>query len=172
MPEAYPGDVIGLVNPGRLAIGDTLYAGRKVRYPPIPQFPAERFAYVRPADVRHKRFDEAVRQLEEEGLMQVFVPATGLRHPIVGVVGPLQFDVVEARLRAEYGIPCTLEPLPHVAGRWPVPEPGNDKPLTLTTSGVKTVKDRQGRDVLLFESPWELRFVMEGNPGYRFHDSM
>ena len=88
----------------------------RCRYPPIPQFPAERFAYIRPADVRHKRFDEAVRQLEEEGLMQVFVPATGLRHPIVGVVGPLQFDVVEARLRAEYGIPCTLEPLAHVAG--------------------------------------------------------
>ena len=53
-----------------------------------------------------------------------------------------------------------------------MPEPGNAKPLTLTTSGVMTVKDRQGRDVLLFESPWELRFVMEGNPGYRFHDSM
>ncbi len=99
VPEAYPGDVVGLVNPGRLAIGDTLFADRAVRYPPIPQFPAERFAYLRPTDVRHKRFDEAVRQLEEEGLMQVFVPETGLRHPIIGVVGPLQFDVIEARLR-------------------------------------------------------------------------
>ena len=122
VPEAYPGDVVGLVNPGRLAIGDTLYAGRKVRYPPIPQFPAERFAFLRPADVRHKRFDEAVRQLEEEGLMQVFIPQTGLRHPVIGVVGSLQFDVIEARLQSEYGIRCVLEPLPHVAARWPVPE--------------------------------------------------
>jgi peptide chain release factor 3 len=172
VPEAYPGDVVGLVNPGRLAIGDTLYAGRKLRYPPIPQFPAERFAYLRPADVRHKRFDDAVRQLEEEGLMQVFIPNTGLRHPIVGVVGPLQFDVIEARLRSEYGIPCVLEPLPHVAGRWPVPEPGNARPLTLTTSGVLTVKDRRGRDVLLFETPWELRYVTANNPGIQFLDSM
>jgi peptide chain release factor 3 len=172
VPEAYPGDVVGLVNPGRLAIGDTLYAGRKVRYPPIPQFPAERFAFLRPADVRHKRFDEAVRQLEEEGLMQVFIPQTGLRHPVIGVVGSLQFDVIEARLQSEYGIRCVLEPLPHVAARWPVPESPQTRPIALTTSGVMTIKDRQGRDVLLFESAWELRFVTEANPGMRLLDSM
>jgi peptide chain release factor 3 len=172
VPEAYPGDVVGLVNPGRLAIGDTLYAGRRVRFPPIPQFPAERFAYLRPADVRHKRFDEAVRQLEEEGLMQVFIPQTGLRHPVIGVVGSLQFDVIEARLQSEYGIKCVLEPLPHVAARWPVPESDETRPLTLTTSGVMTIKDRQGRDVILFESAWELRFVTEANPGFRLVDSM
>jgi peptide chain release factor 3 len=172
VPEAYPGDVVGLVNPGRLAIGDTLYAGRKVRFPPIPQFPAERFAFLRPADVRHKRFDEAVRQLEEEGLMQVFIPQTGLRHPVIGVVGSLQFDVIEARLQSEYGIKCVMEPLPHVAARWPVPESAQTRPITLTTSGVMTIKDRQGRDVVLFESAWELRFVTEANPGIRLLDSM
>ena len=172
VPAAYPGDVVGLVNPGRLAIGDTLYAGRRVRYPPIPQFPAERFAYLRPADVRHKRFDEAVRQLEEEGLMQVFVPQSGLRHPIIGVVGPLQFEVVEARLRSEYGIPCVIEPLSHFAARWPVPETPDAKPLTLTTSGTLTLKDHAGRDVILFESPWALRYVREANPQIQFHDSM
>ena len=172
VPEAYPGDVIGLVNPGRLAIGDTLYAGRKLRFPPIPQFPAERFAYLRPADVRHKRFDEAVRQLEEEGLMQVFIPQTGLRHPIIGVVGSLQFDVIEARLQSEYGIKCVLDSLPHVAARWPVPAAADAKPLTLTTSGVVTVKDRQNRDVLLFESAWELRFVTDANPSVQMLDSI
>ena len=172
VPEAYPGDVIGLVNPGRLAIGDTLYWGRKLKYPPIPQFPAERFAYLRPADVRHKRFDEAVKQLEEEGLMQVFTPQTGLRHPIVGVVGSLQFDVIEARLQSEYGIRAVLDSLPHVAARWPVPQEGNTKPLALTTSGALLLKDRQGRDVVLFESVWELRFVSEANPGFTFVDSM
>ncbi|MBA2602766.1 MAG: peptide chain release factor 3 [Acidobacteria bacterium] len=172
VPQAYPGDVVGLVNPGRLAIGDTLYSGRPVRYPPIPQFPAERFAYLRPADVRHKRFDEAVRQLEEEGLMQVFVPQSGVRHPIIGVVGPLQFDVVEARLRSEYGITCVVDTLPHVAARWPVPTPGSAKPLTLTTSGALLAKDGRERDVVVFESPWELRYVTEANPHIQFYDTM
>ncbi len=172
LPEAYPGDVVGLVNPGRLAIGDTLYAGRRVRYAPIPQFPAERFAYLRPADMRHKRFDEAVRQLEEEGLMQVFAPQTGLRHPIIGVVGPLQFDVVAARLQSEYGIACVIDPLSHVAARWPVAPAADAKPLTLTTSGSLMVKDRVGRDVILFESAWELKYVLENNPHIQFHDSM
>jgi peptide chain release factor 3 len=172
VPEAYPGDVIGLVNPGRLAIGDTLYWGRKLKYPPIPQFPAERFAYLRPADVRHKRFDEAVKQLEEEGLMQVFTPQMGLRHPIVGVVGSLQFDVIEARLQSEYGIRAVVDSLPHVAARWPVPQGAETKPLALTTSGALLLKDRLGRDVVLFESVWELRFVSEANPGFKFVDSM
>ena len=172
VPEAFPGDVVGIVNPGRLAIGDTLYAGRRVRYPPIPQFPAERFAYLRPADGRHKRFDEAVRQLEEEGLMQVFTPTTGLRHPIIGVVGPLQFEVVEARLQSEYGIRCSIDALPHVAARWPIPDPTNAAPLTLTSSGTMVVRDGHDREVVLFESAWELRYVQEHNPGVEFRDSM
>ena len=172
VPEAYPGDVVGVVNPGRLAIGDTLYAGRKVRFPPIPQFPAERFAYLRPADARHKRFDEAVRQLEEEGLMQVFTPQSGLRHPIIGVVGALQFDVVEARMQSEYGIKSVIDTLPHVAARWPVMDPADPRPLQLSTSGAISVQDRLGRDALLFESAWELRYVVERNPHVQFRESM
>ena len=114
---------------------------------------------------------EAVQQLEEEGLMQVFTPQTGLRHPIVGVVGALQFDVIEARLQSEYGIKALLEPLPHVSARWPVPEPGHTGPLSLTTSGALPLKDRHGRDVILFESVWELRYVSENNPRFTFLDS-
>ena len=171
VPVAYPGDIVGLVNPGRLAIGDTLYAGRRVRYAAIPQFPAEHFAYLRPADVRHKRFDEAVRQLQEEGMMQVFTPRTGLRHPIIGVVGRLQFDVVEARLGAEYGVQCVIEMLPHVAARWPESIASDAPPLTLS-SGTIQLEDRNGRDVILFESAWELRYMTERNPHVRFLDSM
>jgi peptide chain release factor 3 len=172
VPEAYPGDVVGLVNPGRLAIGDTLYAGRPVAFPPIPQFPAERFAYLRPTDMRHKKFDEAVRQLEEEGLIQVFIPRTGARHPIVGVVGALQLDVVNARLESEYGIQCTVEPLPHVAARWPIQPEGNPPELMLPSSGVLSAFDRRERPVLIFESTWELRYTAERNPEYRFLDTM
>ncbi|MGE0451771.1 MAG: peptide chain release factor 3, partial [Vicinamibacterales bacterium] len=172
VPEAFPGDVVGIVNPGRLAIGDTLYAGTRVRYAAIPQFPAERFAYLRPAEGRHKRFDEAVRQLQEEGLMQVFTPKVGIRHPIIGVVGPLQFDVVEARLQSEYGIRCTIEAMPHVAARWPIREKTDTGRLTLPPSGVLSVEDQRDHDVLLFESAWELRYAQERNPQVEFKDSL
>jgi peptide chain release factor 3 len=171
VPEAFPGDVVGIVNPGRLAIGDTLYAGQRVRFAAIPQFPAERFAYLRPTGGRHKRFDAAVSQLEEEGLMQVFTPQTGVRHPIIGVVGSLQFDVVEARLQSEYGIQCSIDALPYVAARWPVRDPA-DAGTTLAGSGSATVRDRLDREVILFESAWELRYVQEKNPRVNFRDSM
>jgi peptide chain release factor 3 len=170
VPEAYAGDVVGLVNPGQLAIGDTLYAGTEVRFPPIPQFPAERFATLRPGDVRHKRFDEAVTQLAEEGLLQVFMPISGFRHPIVGVVGALQFDVIAARLQSEYGIQCSVEPLPYIAARWPVSADGSSASMTLPLTGVLAVKDRKGRDVLLFASEWELRYCAERNPGVKFNE--
>ena len=173
VPEAYAGDVVGLVNPGQLAIGDTLYAGAHVRFPPIPQFPAERFAAIRPGDVRHKRFDEAVNQLAEEGLLQVFMPRSGFRHPIVGVVGALQFDVIAARLQSEYGIQCTVDTLPFTAARWPVRADGEPATnLALPLSGVQEVKDRRERDVVLFASDWELRYCADRNPGVEFRASM
>jgi peptide chain release factor 3 len=171
VPEAYAGDVVGLVNPGQLAIGDTLYAGKAVRFPPIPQFPPERFASLRPGDVRHKRFDEAVQQLAEEGLLQVFMPQSGFRHPIVGVVGALQFDVIEARLKSEYGIECRVDTLPYITARWPEATRPEALPLKLPLTGVLMVKDLRDRDVLLFQSDWELRYCAERNPDVRFHTS-
>jgi peptide chain release factor 3 len=171
VPEAYPGDVVGLVNPGQLAIGDTLYAGARVRFPPIPLFPAERFATLRPAGGRHKKFDEAVQQLAEEGLLQLFVPRNGPRHAIVGVVGALQFDVIEARMASEYGIPCRAEPLPYIAARWPVKRDPTS-PVKLPYAGAVPVLDRQNREALLFESEWALGYCAEQNPDVRFLDSL
>ena len=172
VPEAYAGDVVGLVNPGQLAIGDTLYAGEPVRFPPIPQFPAERFGTLRPADVRPKRFDDAVHQLAEEGLLQVFLPVSGPRYPIVGVVGALQFDVIQARMASEYAMPCQVDPLPHVAARWPVPLRDDAPPLSLPFTGVMQTTDRRDRPVLLFASDYDLRYTTEKNPDYRMLDSM
>ncbi len=170
VPEAYPGDVVGVVNPGRIAIGDTLYARRPVRFPPIPQFPAEQFAYVRPGELRHKRFDESIEQLAEEGLLQVFYPQVGIRHPIIGVIGALQFDVIQARLASEYGITCTIERLPHVAARWV--DGAVADTLQLPMSGVTRVVDRMGREALLFASNWELRYTTEKNPDRVLRDSL
>ncbi len=170
VPEAFPGDVVGVVIPGRVAIGDTLYAGRRVVYPPIPQFPPEQFAYLRPSEGRHKRFDEAVEQLAEEGLLQVFWPSVGIRQPIVGVIGSLQLDVIAARMATEYGIPCTVDRLPHVAARWPATPP--DAPLTLPMSGVLQATDRIGRPVLVFEADWVLNYTVEKNPKAEFRRSV
>jgi len=162
--------VVGVVNPGRIAIGDTLYAGKRVEFPPIPQFPSEQFAMLRPVDVRHKRFDEAIEQLAEEGLIQLFMPSSGVRNPIIGVIGALQLDVVEARMSSEYGIACTLDRLPHVAARWPIKPPGVE--LVLPTSGVMQAVDRLQREVLVFESEWVMRYTFEKNPKIEFKQTL
>ena len=170
VPEAFPGDVVGIVNPGRMAIGDTLYAGKRVQFPEIPQFPSEQFAILRPTDVRHKRFDDSIEQLAEEGLIQVFMPITGIRHPIIGVIGSLQLDVVEARMASEYGIAATMDRLPHIAARWPIVPAGVD--LALPTSGVLQATDRHQRPVLVFESDWVMRYTLEKNPKVEFKQTM
>ena len=113
-----PGDIIGLVNPGQFAIGDTLHSGAPLRFLDLPRFPAEHFGRVRLQDTRYKQFDEGLRQLEEEGLMQVFYVTAGRREPIVGVVGALQFDVIASRLRTEYGVAVDIEPAGYTVARW------------------------------------------------------
>src|SRR6185295_18534801 len=115
---AYAGDIIGLVNPGHFAIGDTLHSGAPLRYPDVPRFPAEHFGRVRLRDTRYKQFDEGLKQLEEEGLMQVFYVTAGRREPIVGVVGALQYDVIVSRLRTEYGVAAEIEPAGYATARW------------------------------------------------------
>jgi peptide chain release factor 3 len=171
VPEGYAGDVVGLVNPGHLTIGDTLYAGAPVQFPPIPSFPPERFGRLRPTEGRHKKFDQAVRELAEEGLLQTFFPPEGTGNPIIGVVGALQFDVVEARMTSEYGIESKVDVMPYTAARWLVPT-GDAKPrLKLPWSGVLQAVDRLGRDVLLFETDFALNYIIEHNPAYQFRES-
>jgi peptide chain release factor 3 len=171
VPEGYAGDVVGLVNPGHLTIGDTLYTGAAVQFPPIPSFPPERFGRLRPTEGRHKKFDQAVRELAEEGLLQTFFPPEGTGNPIIGVVGALQFDVVEARMTAEYGIESKVDVLPYTAARWLVPA-GDTKPrLKLPWSGVLQAVDRLGRDVLLFETDFALSYTTEHNQAYQLRES-
>jgi peptide chain release factor 3 len=166
--RAYPGDVIGLSNPGKFAIGDTLYAGEAVRYPPVPRFPPEHFGRARLLDSRSKQFDAGVRQLEEEGLMQVVYPMTGRREPMLGVVGPLQLEVVEARLQQEYGVDCRIDTVSMTALRWLRGDPQHLADLTTPMSGVMRAADRDGRPVLLFESQWHLNYCAQQNPRVEF----
>ena len=157
---AYAGDIIGLVNPGQLAIGDTLYSGAPVRFPDLPRFPAEHFGRIRLQDTRYKQFDEGVRQLEEEGLMQVFYVAAGRREPIVGVVGALQYDVIVSRLRTEYGVVVEIEPAGYTAARWL----GNGPGRAALPGGQVVAVDRHERRVLLFASEWELQYFQRHHP--------
>ena len=152
---AYPGDIIGLVNPGHFAIGDTLHAGEPLRFLDLPRFPAEHFGRVRLKDIRYKQFDDGLKQLEEEGLMQVFYVAAGRREPIVGVVGALQFAVIVSRLRTEYGVVVEIEPAGYAVARW-LGSPAGPTPSLGAHSAV--AMDRQERRVILFGSEWELQY--------------
>jgi peptide subunit release factor RF-3 len=80
--------------------------------------------------------------------------------------------VVQARLHSEYGTRCSIEPIPYVAARWPVSDATNTTRLTLTTSGVLVVIDRLEREVILFESEWQLQYIQKNNPHVQFMDSM
>jgi peptide chain release factor 3 len=168
--QAYPGDVVGLSNPGQFAIGDSLYTGTPVAYPPVPRFPAEHFGIARLKDSRLKQFDAGVRQLEEEGLMQVAYPLFGRREPILAVVGPLQLEIVEARLRQEYSVDCDVESINYTTMRWLEGDPRAVEDVKLTSSGVLRAVDRKGRPIVLFESPWHVDYCIKQNPDVIFRE--
>jgi peptide chain release factor 3 len=158
---AYAGDIVGLVNPGQFAIGDTLHSGPALRFPELPRFPAEHFGRIRSKDTRYKQFDEGIRQLEEEGLMQVFYLPSSRREPLIGVVGALQYDVIASRLKNEYGVIAEIEPQTYTAARWL----GNHNGPVSLGGGSVMVADSHDRRVILFPSEWELRYFERHHPG-------
>jgi peptide subunit release factor RF-3 len=111
LDEAFPGDIVGLVNAGALRPGDTLYAERPVEFPPIPSFAPEHFAVVRGADAgKFKQFRKGIAQLDSEGVIQVLrSDRRGDQAPVLAAVGPLQFEVVSARMADEFGSPVLLD---------------------------------------------------------------
>ncbi|MDY6942686.1 MAG: peptide chain release factor 3 [Pseudomonadota bacterium] len=116
--EAYPGDIIGLHNHGTISIGDTLTQGETLTFTGIPNFAPELFRRVVLKDpLRTKALHKGLTQLSEEGATQYFRPLFG-NELILGAVGPLQFDVVAYRLKAEYGVDCVFEPVQVATARW------------------------------------------------------
>ena len=166
--EAYAGDIIGVFDPGIFSIGDTLCApGRKFRFDPIPTFAPEHFRRVRPLDtMKRKQFLKGMEQIAQEGAIQIFkTPYTGMEEVIVGVVGTLQFDVLEYRLKNEYGVDLYMEGLPYEYLRWighDGDEPLKEEDLILGTD-VKLVEDYKGRQLLLFASQWSINWVADKN---------
>ncbi|MEX1019617.1 MAG: peptide chain release factor 3 [Litorilinea sp.] len=167
--EAYPGDVIGLSNPGIFHIGDTVSDGSVLNYPPIPPFQPEIFARLRNRDTsKYKQFDKGIQQLQQEGVVQVLIGVHNTqREPILAAVGVLQFDVVLARLQTEYNVEATLDSLPHVAARWIVGDP-NEIAKVRWPSDAVAARDAHDNLVVLFASPWGMNTCAEMNPKLQF----
>ena len=163
---AYPGDIIGLFDPGIYHLGDTLCVGRKIKFEKIPVFAPEHFARVRPLDsMKRKQFVKGILQLSEEGAIQTFIrDETGREDFLVGVVGVLQFDVLTYRLKSEYGVDLVLEQLPFGFVRWVIETPKPVADLKLTSTSARA-RDAEDRDVLLFENEWSIRLAQENNKG-------
>ncbi len=162
--EAYPGDVIGLVNASGLRIGDTLYDGPPVAYPPIPTLAPELFATARVADTsRAKQFRRGLDQLEQEGVVQVLRDPEGDPAPVLAAVGQMQFEVFSHRLRHEFGTEVELYRTPHREAR------RTDRSTAehlRHTSGVRVLVRRDGTLLALFESPYWLGRLQADHPDW------
>ena len=164
--EAYAGDIIGVFDPGIFSIGDTICApGKKFAFEGIPTFAPEHFARVRQIDtMKRKQFVKGINQIAQEGAIQIFQEFnTGMEEIIVGVVGVLQFEVLEHRLKNEYNVEIHKSPLPYQYIRW-VKEGTDLKSLNLS-SDTRKVQDLKGQPLLLFTNDWGVRWAQDKNKG-------
>jgi peptide chain release factor 3 len=170
--EAYAGDIIGVFDPGIFSIGDTICEkGMNVRFEGIPTFAPEHFAGVERVDtMKRKQFEKGIMQIAQEGAIQIFhEPYTGVEEVIVGVVGVLQFEVLEYRLRTEYGVEIRRRSMPYELVRWVDNEDIRIQDLNLT-SDTKWVQDFKGNNLLLFTSDWCINWALQKNEGLRLRE--
>ena len=169
--EAYAGDIIGVFDPGIFSIGDTIcMPGKKFAYEGIPTFAPEHFARVRQLDtMKRKQFVKGISQIAQEGAIQIFQEYKGgMEEIIVGVVGVLQFEVLEYRLKNEYNVEIIRENLPYEHVRWVEnDEEDFDVKRLQLTSDTKIVEDLKGNTLLLFTSPWNITYATDHNEGLR-----
>ena len=167
--EAYAGDIIGVFDPGIFSIGDTIcMPGEKFAYEGIPTFAPEHFARVRQMDtMKRKQFVKGINQIAQEGAIQIFQEYnTGMEEIIVGVVGVLQFEVLQYRLENEYNVEIKLEKLPYEHIRW-IENKDIDLDKIVGTSDMKKIKDLKDRPLLLFVNSWSVGMVLERNEGLK-----
>ena len=170
--EAYAGDIIGVFDPGIFSIGDTLYKGKTpVRFEGIPTFAPEHFARVRQVDtMKRKQFMKGISQIAQEGAIQIFQEFnTGMEEIIVGVVGVLQFEVLQYRLENEYNVEIRMEQLPYEHVRW-IENKDIDVAALSVTSDTKKVKDLHDRPLLLFTHPWSVQTALDRNEGLQLSE--
>ncbi len=166
--EAYAGDIMGVPNHGTLRVGDTLTEKEPLKFTGIPNFAPELLRRVIIEDaMKAKQLNRALEDLAEEGIVQVFTPIAGGR-PILGVVGVLQFEVLQSRVQAEYGVPISFENAPVELARWI----SSDDPAALekfiAAHRGEIARDRDDALVFLAESPWMLKYKGEKFPDIKF----
>ena len=169
MNEAFPGDVVGLVGHSDFRIGDTLAEDPSIIYQEIPRFTPECFAWIHsPSTAQFKRFREGLEQLLQEGVVQSFqLVHSTQRVPLLGAVGPLQFEVVQYRLQSEYGAESRLEPGQWKVIRWAKTEMGVELDEKLLPTGSRLAADVARQPVILFPSQWACDYFAERNPKIR-----
>jgi peptide chain release factor 3 len=168
--EAYPGDIIGLHDPGTFRIGDTLCAEGSFEFESLPQFSPEHFARaINLNAMKYKQFQKGVNQLVEEGTIQVFRTANRTEDMILGVVGELQFEVFSYRLKAEYGAEIKLERLPYQLARWIKGDMAVD-PNRFTNLSSLCVMDQDDRLVVLCDNEFSLDWLQRQNPSLVFSE--
>jgi peptide chain release factor 3 len=169
--EAFAGDILGLWDAGILRIGDTLTQTSTGEFEGIPRFSPEHFRRARlPDSLKRKQLKKGLDQLSEEGAVQVFFdPKTLERDPILGAVGVLQFEVVAARLQAEYGVTVLFDALPYAIARWVVGDGFDPTTFEQKAYGrVKCLVDVEGRALVLFGDEWSMRRTTEEHPALQF----
>ena len=170
--EAYAGDIIGVFDPGIFSIGDTVCTSKnQVEFEGIPTFAPEHFAMIEQKDsLKRKQFVKGVEQIAQEGAIQIFhEPNSGMERVIVGVVGVLQFEVLEYRLKNEYNVEVIRNNLPYQYIRWIRNKDIEVKNLNLT-SDTKWVQDFKGNNILIFTSEWNINWALEKNEGLILED--
>ena len=172
--EAYAGDIIGVFDPGLFAIGDTITVpGKKFRYSGIPTFEPEHFMRVSPKDtMKRKQFIKGTEQIAQEGAIQIFkIPGAGLEEVIVGVVGTLQFDVFEYRMKNEYNVDLRMSSLPYDHLRLIESMDCHPDEIVLCT-GAAVLQDFRDRYLLASDGEWSVGFLTKHNPGLVLADTL
>lgn len=171
--EAYPGDIVGFVTRADFRVGDTISTDTNLIFEEIPRFAPECFAFLHNSlSSGYKSFRKGVEHLLAEDIVQVFhLHEHKSNLPLLGAVGPLQFEVMQYRLKDEYGAESRLEAMPWKVLRW-LETPLNDMDLNrFLPHGAASGTDEQGRTVILFPSEWSLKYFSEKNPSVKLSDS-
>jgi peptide chain release factor 3 len=164
---AYAGDIIGVSDTGNFQIGDTVSTTKFLECEEIPKFTPELFAKMTVSDaLKRQKLQKGLKELSEEGAIQLFYdPVIGIQDPIIGVVGELQFEVLQYRLEDEYNLETKMQRLPYTVARWPRRD---NKPLD-TVVGANTVyRDLNGQPVVLVANEWDLKWLEKENAGVVF----
>jgi peptide chain release factor 3 len=168
--EAYAGDVVGIPNRGALRIGDAVTEGEDITFLGIPSFAPEILRRIRLEDaIRAKKLREALREMAEEGVVQLFSPLDGSQ-PIVGVIGNLQLDVLADRLQHEYGLQTGFDPAPCDTVRWIESDDPDALARFVERHRSAIATDLDGDQVFLATSAFNLSWTAERSPDIRFVD--